>query len=107
MDKAAAVVIARLYADEVVKEMSPDKVLLYGSYATGNAKEESDIDIAVVFNGFQGDWFRACTKLSRLTWKVNTSIEPVLLDSRDDDTVFLEEVLRTGELVYQHRNSAM
>ena len=33
MDKAAALEIARLYAGEVIKEMSPDKVLLFGSYA--------------------------------------------------------------------------
>jgi predicted nucleotidyltransferase len=102
MDKAGALAIARQYAGEVVKEMSPDKVLLFGSYAKGEAREESDIDIAVIFDGFKGDWFRACTKLSSLTWNVSTHIEPVLLDSRDDKTGFVEEVLRTGELVYQH-----
>jgi len=102
MDKTTALTIARQYAAEVVKEMSPSKVLLYGSYANGNANEESDIDIAVVFDGFVGDWFKACTKLSSLTWNISTFIEPVLLDSRNDASGFVAEVLRTGELVYQH-----
>ena len=102
MDKTTVLALARQYADEVVKEMSPDKVLLFGSYAKGNAREESDIDIAVIFDGFTGDWFQTCTRLSSLTWDVSTCIEPVLLDSRDDKSGFVEEVLRTGELVYQN-----
>ena len=102
MDKTAVFAIARQYADEVVKEMSPDMVFLFGSYARDNFKEESDIDIAVIFDGFEGDWFQTCKRLSSLTWKVNTSIEPVLLDSRDDKSGFVEEVLQTGELVYPY-----
>ena len=102
MDKATALTLARQYAEEVVKEMSPAKVVLFGSYAKGNAREESDIDIAVVFDGFKGDWFRTCTRLSSLTWKVSTHIEPVLLDIRDDQNGFVAEVLQTGEMVYQH-----
>lgn len=101
MDKATALVIAQQYADAVVREMSPNKVVLFGSYAKGNAGAESDIDIAVIFDGFEGDWFQACVKLSNLTWDINTAIEPVLLDSQDDKTGFVEEVIRTGELVYQ------
>ncbi|MCL2672129.1 MAG: nucleotidyltransferase domain-containing protein [Clostridiales bacterium] len=101
MDKATALKIARQYASAVTLEMKPDKIYLFGSCAKGNAKEESDIDIAVVFDGFQGDWFRACTKLSSLIWNINTRIEPVLLDSQNDKSGFVAEVLRTGELVYQ------
>ena len=101
MDKARALVIAKQYADAVVKEMSPNKVVLFGSCAKGNAGETSDIDIAVIFDGFEGDWFQTCVKLSGLTWDVNTAIEPILLDSQDDKAGFVEEVMQTGELVYQ------
>ena len=101
MDKARALTIARQYADVVVKEMSPNKVILFGSCVKGNANETSDIDIAVIFDGFKGDWFQTCVKLSGLTWNINTAIEPILLDSQDDRTGFVEEVMQTGELVYQ------
>ena len=101
MDKKTALNIARKYADEVRKEMSPDKILLYGSYAKGNQREESDIDIAVIIDNFTGDWLRLSSKLVGLTWKVSTYIEPVLLDSKDDRSGFAEEVLRTGELIYE------
>ena len=103
MDKTRAIDVARQYADAVVKEMSPspNKIVLFGSYAKGNASETSDIDIAVIFDGFNGDWFQTCVQLSGLTWSVNAAIEPILLDSQDDRTGFVEEVMRTGELVYQ------
>ena len=89
MDKTAALAIAQEYANEVIKEMAPERVLLFGSYANGGVNEESDIDIAVIFNGFKGDWFKACTKLSSITWKVSTYIEPVLLDIQDETNEFL------------------
>jgi len=101
MDKTAAFGIAKKYAEEVIKEFSPDRIILFGSYAKGNAHENSDIDIAVIFDGFQGDWFRTCTKLSSLTWDISTHIEPVFLDIRSNNSDFLKEVLDTGELIYQ------
>jgi predicted nucleotidyltransferase len=101
VDKAAAIKIAQQYANEVVKEMRPAKILLFGSYANGNASEESDIDIAVVFDGLSGDWFDACIKLSSLTWNVSTYIEPVVLDIQNNKDSFVQEVLRTGELIYE------
>ena len=100
MDKAAALEIARLYADVVVSELSPDRVLLYGSYAKGEPREDSDIDIAVVFDGFEGDWFQTCVKLARMTREVSSAIEPVLMDLRDNNIDFVQEVLQTGEVVY-------
>ena len=108
MDKERALILARQYADAVVKEMSPrspSKVILFGSCAKGNANETSDIDVAVIFDGFKGDWFQTCVKLSRLTWDINTAIEPILLDSQDDRTGFVDEVMQTGELVYQLRRN--
>ncbi|MCL2350898.1 MAG: nucleotidyltransferase domain-containing protein [Firmicutes bacterium] len=101
MDKTTALKIARLYADEVIKELNPAKILLFGSYVKGSAREESDIDIAVIYDGFSGDWLRVGAKLASLTWKVSAYIEPVLLDSKNDRSGFVEEVLRTGEVVYQ------
>jgi len=58
MDKAAALACARRYAEEVTKELKPEKIVVFGSYATGQAHEDSDIDVAVIFNGFEGDFLR-------------------------------------------------
>ncbi|OGS18259.1 MAG: hypothetical protein A2219_06500 [Elusimicrobia bacterium RIFOXYA2_FULL_50_26] len=36
--------------DKIVHAVSPDKIILFGSQATGMATEESDIDMLVIWN---------------------------------------------------------
>jgi len=36
------------FVADVAREFLPEKVILFGSYATGNAKAESDVDLLVV-----------------------------------------------------------
>jgi len=100
MDKAAALACARRYAEEVTKELKPEKIVMFGSYAAGQAREDSDIDVAVIFNGFEGDFLRVSSWLWSLTWKVSSHIEPILLDRTDDKSGFVEEILKSGELIY-------
>ncbi len=106
MDQKDAVALASQYVSAVVKEMNPDKVVLYGSYAQGVATEESDIDIAVIFENFTGDWFQTYTRLSGLRRRISSSIEPVLLDSAADRSGFVDEVMQHGELLYQQEDRA-
>ena len=39
------------FAADVAREFLPEKVILFGSYATGSAGEESDVDLLVVMPG--------------------------------------------------------
>jgi len=42
------------YADEIQKlGIKPQKILLYGSYASGNAREDSDIDVIIISEDFK------------------------------------------------------
>ncbi|GHV46326.1 hypothetical protein FACS1894204_07710 [Synergistales bacterium] len=100
MDKGAAFVYARQYAAEVTKELRPELIVMYGSHASDSAKKDSDIDVAVIFNGFNGDFLRVSSWLWSLTWKVSSYIEPILLDRADDKSGFVTEILKTGELIY-------
>jgi len=34
--------------DRIVKNINPEKIILFGSYASGNPSEESDLDILIV-----------------------------------------------------------
>jgi predicted nucleotidyltransferase len=76
-------------------------LILYGSSVHGSTTDESDIDIAVIFNEFNGDWFGVYRHLSGLRRSVSTYIEPVLLDSANDKSGFAQEVMATGELLFQ------
>jgi len=100
LDQETAVVTARRYAEEVIRHMSPASIVLFGSYAKGRAHEDSDIDVAVIFNRFEGDWLEASAQLWGLTRNISTYIEPVLLDRFDDPSGFVDEVYKTGHILY-------
>lgn len=96
MDKRTAIELSRIYSQEVKSAYNPYKVVLYGSYCRNMQTKDSDIDIAVIFNGFSGDWLKTSSELWRMTEKADTLIEPVLLDIQNDPSGFAQEVLRTG-----------
>ena len=72
LDKGTVINTVRQYADVVTKELSPASIVLYGSYVKGNPHEDSDIDVAVIFNGFSGDWLETSARLWHLTRMVST-----------------------------------
>ena len=99
MDKNTALEYAKQYAENVKKTCSPDSIFVYGSYVNGTNDENSDIDIAVIFNGFKGDFLETSSILYQLTCEVSTVIEPILLDSTNDKSGFVNEIIRTGQRV--------
>ncbi len=99
MDKRTALEYAKNYADLVKKEMSPLAIVLYGSYNDGIPNENSDIDIAVIFDGFDGDVLETSAKLYQYTCQISTIIEPVLLDVANDKTGFVSDVMSRGQHV--------
>ena len=96
MDREQAVRIAANYALCVRSVISPNDIILYGSCVKGNASIDSDIDIAVVFDTFCGDYWTTVQKLHELTMSVDTRIEPVLLEDSNDPSGFVETVRREG-----------
>ena len=100
LDKATVREIADRYAQEVRKVLSPDAIILFGSYVDGTPHEWSDIDIAIVINGFQGNWLETASMLCGLSWDVSLGIEPHLLDETCDKSGFVKHVINTGEVIY-------
>lgn len=101
MDKGAVVDKVRAYADVLVRQNVPlSKVILYGSYASGSAREDSDIDVAVVMPQITEDWLELSAKLFRLTRNIDLRIEPAALVENGDRSGFLAHVLETGETIY-------
>ena len=100
MDKTTAIRHVKQYADVVRQNFNVKKVILYGSYSRGSARKDSDIDVAVVFNRIDEDFLMVAAKLFRLRREIDTRIEPVLLEESNDKSGFLEEILKTGEVIY-------
>jgi predicted nucleotidyltransferase len=102
MDKREVIDKVNRYAD-VIKAYFPVKmVILFGSYARGNPREESDIDVAVVVDQISDDCLESEARLNRLRRSIDLRIEPVLIETDEKDPEgFFEEIMRTGEIIYQ------
>jgi len=101
LDKSAAREIALRYATVVRKTMNPKTIVLFGSYVNGVPNENSDIDIAVVFSDFCGNWLDAAAYLCSLKRQVSLDIEPHMMDEASDPSGFLEHIMKTGEIIYE------
>lgn len=88
--------IAVQYSKLVDEHYETEKIILFGSYAKGNARPESDIDIAVVMNYPESDWLKISSSLHRLKTTIDMRIEPILLSPDQDVSGFLEEIDKHG-----------
>jgi len=82
-----------------------EAVILYGSYAHGNPREWSDIDLAVISPDFEGVKMPERQRtISRLTFERCLGIEPIGYSSSEYHSPgphsFLGEIIRTGRVVY-------
>jgi predicted nucleotidyltransferase len=101
LDKKAVERAVSRYAEAVTRELSPAAIVLYGSYAKDTAHEDSDVDVAVIFDGFKGDWLKVSSSLWRLRRNISYDIEPILLDSQNDRSGFVANVYKTGQVIYR------
>jgi len=101
MDKRTVVERVKAYAVEVVREFPVRLVVLFGSHATGQAREDSDIDVAVIVNEVSGDYLTLAARLCALRNEIDPMIEPHLMTMHEADGGFLQEILRTGEVIYR------
>lgn len=98
MDKEQAIVLAKKYK-EMVASLLPVKALyLYGSYSKGNYREDSDIDIAVVVEHLNDNYFEDTPILWKLRRRVSNLIEPVLLTEDTNNPLYLD-ITKTGILI--------
>ena len=110
LDKTTAKQIAQRYTEVVCKALNPQSVLMFGSYVNGNPHEYSDIDIAIVFEGYDGDWLDTAALLQRLRRGIDDDapgigIEPHIMDATSDPSGFLEHIRKTGEVIYDQRTA--
>ena len=100
MDKSYVIDCVRLLAEKARQTLDVRQIILFGSYAKGNATDESDIDIAVITGSPVADWLEASAELYRISGSIDLALEPHLMDTENDRSGFLEEIMKTGEIIY-------
>jgi len=88
------------YITDVKSTLPIDKVYLFGSYAKGTARDDSDVDLCFFLRSFENQRsVDIISNLLGLTHKYrDVYIEPHVFPTSelDNDNPFVKEILRTG-----------
>ncbi|MBW6502514.1 MAG: nucleotidyltransferase domain-containing protein [Bacteroidales bacterium] len=96
MDRNEAINKVKQYRLLLKDHFNIEVIYLFGSYARDNYNDNSDIDVAIVVNSITGDFFSVNPLLWKLRREIDDRIEPVLIESNNDRSGFLEEIRRSG-----------
>jgi predicted nucleotidyltransferase len=96
----SAIDAVKKYIEELQKHNIPIQgAFIFGSYAKGNPKEESDIDVALISAAFTGDRFEDRRKIVPLRRKIDSRIEPMPYRPEDFQKggVLIDVIKKTGK----------
>jgi len=93
---------------KIAREFQPEKVILFGSYAQGTPREDSDVDLLVLLP-FSGSSFRKAIEILN---RVNPAFAVDLIVRRPDETQrryrqgdpLIREALDRGKILYERRH---
>ncbi len=91
--------IVQKYVAKVCEKYQIKAIILFGSYAKGTEREDSDIDIAVITDDIKTNRFDEEVNLMQLRWDIDLRIEPHIISVavyENDETPFVVEVKNTG-----------
>ena len=96
MDKREAINTVKAYRKLLKDHFQFDNIYLFGSYAKDTYKEDSDIDVAIIVDSVEGDYFSVNPLLWKLRRQIDDRIEPILIEKDFDDAGFLDEIQKYG-----------
>src|SRR5215467_12493157 len=88
-------------ADKIASEFHPEKIILFGSHARGDAKPDSDVDLLVIMDSDQ----HPARAAAEITCRLHPRSYPLDLIVRTPETVrtrlhmndwFMRDVMRQG-----------
>lgn len=98
MDKEHAIELAKHYKTAITEHLQVKALYLYGSFSKGNYNADSDIDIAVIMDKLNEDYFADTPLLWKIKRKISNLIEPVLL-TEDIKNPLYSDIIKTGILI--------
>ena len=91
--------------DKIVREFHPEKIVLFGSHARGDARTDSDVDLLVIMDSNQ----HPSRMAAEITCRVHPRRYPLDLIVRNPETVrtrlqmndwFMRDAMREGRVLY-------
>lgn len=100
MDKREAVTIAKEYLNFIKSKFEINEAYLFGSYAKGTQRDDSDIDIAIILKK-RSDIIDSQIELMKLRRRISLDIEPHPFYFKDFNVSnpLAYEILKHGEIL--------
>lgn len=91
--------------DEIARKFSPDKIILFGSYAYGTPTEDSDVDLLVVIP-FEGRKAKKAIEIRSAVYaEFPMDLIPITAERLqyriEIEDFFLREVVERGKVLYE------
>lgn len=99
--------IVKLLALLEMESIHVEQVILYGSYATNNAHEASDIDLVIISSDLKKfPPLKRLEFLSAISWQLPEPFEilgytPEEIKDKEGKSIFWDEILATGKTIYK------
>ena len=94
----------RTVCDQIVKGFSPEKIILFGSYARGAENEDSDIDLLVIMP-YEGNELEKMAEVRRelssaMPLDVLVKTPAQIAKRLEMEDFFVREILESGKTLY-------
>jgi uncharacterized protein len=95
--------------DTIIAGYDPEKIILFGSYATGNPNIHSDLDLFVIKKSRLPRPQRT-VQVRKMLYGSKVPIDLIVYtpkevdESKNKEYSFVHEVLRTGKILYEREN---
>ena len=101
----------RQVSDEIARRFQPERIILFGSYASGTPTEDSDVDLLVVMP-FEGKSVKKSIEID-LAVHCGFSMDLIAMTPRrlrerlDREDFFLREVMEKGQVLYEGSHTGL
>jgi predicted nucleotidyltransferase len=90
--------------DQIVRNYKPERIILFGSFACGKIKENSNVDLAVIKKTKE----RFTTRLLKVAGMIKSSLGTDILvytpkewnEALKEENYFIKEITQKGKIVY-------
>lgn len=95
----------QLFCNQLIEAFQPDRIILFGSHASGSPGEDSDVDLLVVMEHTGKGMDVAAHIIERLKPRFSVDLivksEEELENRLIQQDFFLQEALRGGRIIYE------
>lgn len=100
--------------EEIVKRVTsscnPEKIVLFGSYAYGNPRKNSDLDLLVVVKKSELPKYKRAREIRKNLWGLVALPKDILVYTQEEinewkevEEAFITSIMRSGKILYENK----